>query len=146
MAAFITLKQDLCPRDKAVQLMFDIDPANTEPHFVGSYYKGLLYRLIQFSDAKLAAMELEDEVSRPGPEGDSSWLSVLARCQNKVPEAGVWVGSPAEYAARFAAIGTYEWVMVLKCCREAAEEIATLKNNNNRSAHGSAIAGGTAAG
>jgi hypothetical protein len=45
----------------------------------------------------------------PGPEGDSGWLSVLDRLMDRAPEVVDWRDTPAEFATRFYAVGTWNW-------------------------------------
>jgi len=135
MTAFVALQQTACPRNKAVQIMFALDPRIKDSYLVGAYHKGRVYRLIAYDNVKAAMMEFEDEASRPGPEGDSDWLSVLARCRNQVPVASKWDGSAAEYAARFANIGTWEWVQILAAYRKLTDEVM-LNKNNKEGTHG----------
>lgn len=61
----------------------------------------------------------------PGPRGDTGWRAVLDRLMGKAKErAGQWQGSIAEYASRFAPIGSYAWVTALIAYRKNQEERA----------------------
>ena len=133
MPATLALLQKEAPRHKTVQLRLDLNPQNSTPYLVASYYKERMYRGIVFSDAKSAFAELDDEALRPGPGGDSSWNAVLARCQGREEAPTPWDGSSAEYAARFADIGTWEWLLVLMAHRKVVDTVLlALKNNNNK--------------
>ncbi len=137
MPALIALKQIACPRNKTVQVMIDLDPLSENQYIVGSYYRGRVYKMTGYKQGVNAVVGFEDEALLPGPEGDSSWLAVLARCTGKPARPASWDGSAAEYAARFAQVGTWEWVQILAAYRKLTDEV-TLKNKNNEGTYATA--------
>jgi len=113
MPSLTYIKQKWLPRDYGVHVVLDLAIPRPFCWGVVVSYRGVIVGAVTQMTQEDAFMFAEEQELLPGPEGDSGWLATLARLQGKVEPRAEWLGSAAEVAARYAAVGTWNWLAQL---------------------------------
>ncbi len=117
-ASWLGLRNVYQARHKGSHLLLDVSDPSKDGYCVCVTYKGVaIWRIVKLS-LEAAIDWFETALLADGPEGCGDWRVVLDRLRGREQPAGVWEGSPAEYAARFFNVGTWEWVHTLTLIRE----------------------------
>jgi hypothetical protein len=120
---WVAVRTAWLPRGYAVRQVLDLSVPPPNGWSVYSYLDGKYLNCAWRIGHDLADEVFEAWALAPGPRGDSSWHAVLDRLRGVPQEpAGVWHGSIAEYASRYFAVGTWQWVQTLVMFRERAEK------------------------
>jgi hypothetical protein len=118
MAHWVLMKHASCARNRSIAVLLNLHKEGPEACVVVASYRGDTFYMSEYLTKELAYDRAEElELCFAGPEGDSSWSSVLQRASdrahNRQPITSSWIGSAGEVAARFYDIGTWNWMVTM---------------------------------